>query len=177
MKNNGLHPQVIELLKPIILNTTKLYIKKQQTLGIPAFSQISTHESDAEKNAKKECVHMIFTPTGEIEFIPEECADKPGYKVCPVCDRYVPLKFEEKNVETLLDSIDVLNQLAFFGALLGLRADALKTIIGVKVVMPDIAKLVDQLNTYVKLDETNSETMDTFASEYTANKSYASWGV
>lgn len=163
-----LHPQVIELLKPIIMNTTKLYEKMKYANNYPVFGQIKNSESDEEKRIKRECVHMVFEPDGSIKYIPEDC-DKPGYQKCPVCHKLVPLKFEEKNEETLLDSIDVLNQLVFFGAMLGLRADALKVIIGVKSVMPDLVQLNHELNDYVKLDSSNADSMENLAAEY--NKS------
>lgn len=162
----GLNPQVAELLKPIIMNTTMLYNKQQYASSMPVFSQISLKETDDEKKAKKECMHMIFNQNGLIEYILEEC-DRPGYKLCPVCKKYVPLEFKDEHVNVLLEAIDIINQLAFFGTLLGLRADGIKTLIGLKAVLPDVVTLLDQLNKYVRLDSKNADNLSSFASEYT----------
>lgn len=173
-KVTNLNPQVIELLKPIINNTTKLYYRKKYQQSQPAFSQIRLSESEAEKAAKRECIHMIFKADGSIDYIPEPC-DQEGYKICPVCGRLIPLKFESKNEDTLMSAIEVVNQMVFFGTILGLRADAIKTLIGIKAVLPDVAQLVREINEYVKLDDSNRETMDTLGKEYGGHNSLSSW--
>ncbi len=168
-------PQVIELLAPIIQNTTNLYKKQQLLETQPLYSQVRINDTEEEKRAKRECIHMIFTQDGSIEYIPKDC-DKEGYKKCPVCKKYIPLKFEEKNVQTLLDAIDVINQVAFFGTMMKLRADRIKTLIALKSILPDVVQLAHEMNTYVALDQNNTDGMDSIGAEYTAKLGITNMG-
>lgn len=152
-------PKVIEFIKPIILNTTRLYVKMKDQDSRP-FTRYRNSETDAEKQAKKECLHMIFNQEGKIEYILDTCESKPGYGVCAVCHKLVPYNFDENNENTMLDSIDVLNQLAFFAIILGLDINALKTIISMKATMPDVVQLVHEMNTYVRLTNSNNDAMN-----------------
>jgi len=176
MGKEQINPQVIELLVPIIQNTTNLYKKQKMLDAQPLYSQVRINDTEDEKRAKRECMHMIFNEDGTIKYIIEDC-DKEGYKRCPVCKKYIPLKFEEKNVQTLLDAIDVLNQIAFFGAMENLKADRIKTLIALKAILPDVVQLAHELNTFVTLDQNTNEGMDSIATEYTDRMSgLTTWG-
>ena len=175
--------------EPKPLPPLKRVMRKEPMLSEPEPENVSGDENDtdddeldmlinqaAEKKAKRECMHMIFNEDGTLKYIIEDC-DKEGYKRCPVCKKYIPLKFEEKNVQTLLDAIDVLNQIAFFGAMENLKADRIKTLIALKAIMPDVVQLAHELNTYVTLDQNTTEGMDSIATEYTDRMTgLTSWG-
>jgi hypothetical protein len=175
MGKEQINPQVVELLVPIIQNTTNLYKKQKMLDAQPLYSQVRINDTEDEKRAKRECMHMIFNEDGTLKYIPEDC-DKEGYKRCPVCKKYIPLKFEEKNVQTLLDAIDVLNQIAFFGAMMNLKADRIKTLIALKAILPDVVQLAHELNTFVTLDQNTAESMDSIATEYTDRMGLTNWG-
>lgn len=173
MYKKTIDPVLIEFLKPIIRNTTILYNRNLHNHQLPIFARMNSSESEQEKIVKDECVHMIFTEDGGVDNILEK-SDRPGYNKCPVCNKYVPLKFDDQHVLDLKTAAEIHQQLAYFSITLNLPVEIVKTLIAVKSLDRGMIQICSNLNEYMKYDSTNAETMDQLAAEYT-NDSFTSW--
>lgn len=160
MAQNSLriHPSVDAIVKPIIYEMTKIDIA-QKTNPIVTKS----NEPDYIREQKKACVHIIFDNG---EYRPAVQRNEQNELYCRVCGRKIGTKFDESAVNKITDCIEVINQLVFFGLLNGLRAEPVDALISIKRQLPAAAKLLSELNTYVKNENKNNEDANNIGLEY-----------
>lgn len=152
-----IHPSVDALIKPIVYEMTKIDIA-QQTNPI-----IGSHnEPDYIKEAKKSCVHITFDGN-DYRLRTEKRGDK---LYCTVCGREINTKFDKSAVDTIMESIKVVNQLLLFGMLNGLKAEPIATLISLKRTLPSVAQILSELNEYVKIDEQSADSEKNIGIEY-----------
>jgi hypothetical protein len=160
MAQNSLkiHPSVDAIVKPIIYEMTKIDIAQKTN---PIISK--TNEPDYIKEMKKSCVHVIYDNG---EYRPAVQKNEQGELYCRVCGRKINTKFDESAVNAITNCVEVINQLVFFGLLNGLRAEPLDALISVKRQLPAAAKLLSELNAYVKNENKNNEDASNIGAEY-----------
>jgi hypothetical protein len=112
---------------------------------------------------KKSCVHVIYDNG---EYRPAVQKNEQGELYCRVCGRKINTKFDESAVNAITNCVEVINQLVFFGLLNGLRAEPLDALISVKRQLPAAAKLLSELNAYVKNENKNNEDASNIGAEY-----------
>lgn len=153
-----IHPSVDALIKPIIATMTKIDIAQQSNPIVDPHN-----EPEYIKEAKKSCVHITFDGS-DYKLRAAETDD--GRLVCQVCGREIATKFDKSAVDTLMEATKVINQIVFFGMLNGLKAEPLATLISLKRALPAAAKLIAELNEYVKRDESSSDAVSNIGNEY-----------
>lgn len=153
-----IHPSVDALVKPIIATMTKIDIAQQSNPIVG-----SNNEPDYIKEAKKSCVHITFDGSDYKLRVAKTNDDR---LVCQVCGREIATKFDKHAVDTLMEATKIINQIAFFGMLNGLKAEPLATLISLKKTLPAAAQLLSELNEYVKRDESNSDAVSNIGVEY-----------
>lgn len=161
MAQNSLriHPSVDAIVKPIIYEMTKIDIAQKTN---PIVSK--TNEPEFVKEMKKACVHIIYDNG---EYRPAVQRTEDGNELyCRVCGRKINIKFDESAVNKITDCIEVINQILFFGILNGLRAEPIDALISIKRQLPAAAKLLSELNTYVKNENKNNEEANNIGLEY-----------
>ena len=143
--------QVHESIKRIVANMTIVDAAQRNAIYDSAKENFNVRE------AKKECIHVI-EKDGRLTLTIDRIKDGPdkGCLFCTVCGRTINTKFNADAVDTLMNAVKIVNGLAFFGMLNGLKAEPLQTLIAVKTVLPAIAQLQSELNAYVnKVDKAN----------------------
>lgn len=158
-------PSVDALIKPIIYDMTKISIAQKTN------SFNNQNEPDAVKEKKKECVHIIYDG-GEYRLDTDKTTD--DKLVCKTCGREIGTKFDEESINKIMDAIPVINQILLFGMLNGLRAEPIATLISLKKTLPAAAKLMKELNIYVKNDESNADSEKNIGLEYNTPGSFRS---
>lgn len=123
----------------------------------------SHNEPEAVKEAKKRCVHVIFV-NGEYRLATEK--NNNGELVCRVCGRKINTKFDEDAVQTLVKSVEIINQVLLFGMLQGLKAEPINVLISLKRTLPAVTQLLKELNEYVKQENKSTESAANIGSEY-----------
>lgn len=122
----------------------------------------SHNEPEAVKEAKKRCVHVIFV-NGEYRLATEK---NNGELVCRVCGRKINTKFDEDAVQTLVKSVEIINQVLLFGMLQGLKAEPINVLISLKRTLPAVTQLLKELNEYVKQENKSTESAANIGAEY-----------
>lgn len=149
---------VQRLVTPIMQRMTSIYITERTTPVIG-----NQNRGDQYKREKQECVHLIFngnTPECKLE----KTAD--GTLKCAACGREVYAKFDGSNVQKLLDSRKVVEQVLFFGMVNNMKPDVIAACIDMKKMIPDLAQIAAELNEYVKKEESTTDTINNVGDEY-----------
>lgn len=153
-----INPNVQRLISPIMQRMTSIYITERYNPVIG-----NQNRGDQYKREKQECVHMIFngnTPECKLE----KTSD--GRLKCTACGREIYVKFDGSNVTALLEARKVVEQIMFFGMINNLNPDIVAACIDMKKMLPDLAQIASELNDYVKREETNTDTIQNFGTEY-----------
>lgn len=153
-----IHPSVDSIIKPIVMEMTKIDIAQQAN---PELN--SQNEPDYVKETKKSCVHIVYDGNG---YRLKVDRDNEGKLICRACGREINTKFDKSAVDKITDAISVINQLLFFGMLNGLQAEPIMTLISLKKTLPAAAKLLAELNEYVKRDESSADSERNTGIEY-----------
>jgi hypothetical protein len=150
-----INPQVMQLVSPIIETMTQYDMFQKSS---PAFgmwypkNSLDDYQKKRFEEAKKNCVHLIRDiNNGQLVPTLEEFDDS-KFK-CRLCGRLVYKKFDKSAVDIILDSVAVLNMLAFFGMSLNISAEQMSKIIFIKSSMKEINELVGMLNKFVKEED------------------------
>ena len=158
--NNGLKikPAVDAVIKPIINEMTHIDVA-QKTNPIIG----TQNEPDYVKEAKKRCVHIVFE-NGQYQLATAKNSE--GKLVCRACGRVIGTKFDDTAIQKIMDCIEVINQIQFFGMLNNLKAEPLNTLIDLKRMLPAAAQLLKELNEFVKRDNAAADDASNLGSEY-----------
>lgn len=159
-----IHPSVDALIKPIVYEITKIHIAQKTNPSIG-----SHNEPEAVKLKKRDCVHVLFDGQ-EYRIGANKTAD--GRLVCDGCGREIATKFDKSGVDTITNTIAVINQLTLFGLLNGLKAEPLAALIQLKKLLPEAAQLLSELNEYVKRDNSTSNAEKNIGTEYNTPNSF-----
>ena len=153
-----INPSVDAIVKPIIYEMTKIDITQKTN---PIIGK--QNEPEYIKEIKKRCVHVIYDNG---EYRPSVQKNEQGELYCRVCGRKINTKFDEASVKKITDCVEVINQLVFFGLLNGLRAEPLESLISIKGQLPAAAKLLSELNNFVKNVNQNNDAANNIGAEY-----------
>jgi len=154
------NPQVQELMKPIIYDSTILYVSEKSN---PMFSNyVDDATRKKAKAIKQNCVHYVFENNEYVTKVHREGDSL----VCEACGHEICAKFDGSNVKALTDAIPVLDQLIYFGVPLNLSPDIVKTILSCKQILPALAQVVSGLNEYVRRDTSAMDAVRNIGSEY-----------
>lgn len=154
----NIHPQVDAIIKPIVYEMTKIRITQKTN---PLLNQ--NNEPDYVKEAKKQCVHIIYED-GEFRLATHKNAE--GKLVCEACGRVINTKFDESAIQKITDCIEVINQAVLFGLLNNLCAEPLATLISIKKTLPACATLIKELNDFVKREDASADSISNLGAEY-----------
>lgn len=159
-KNNKykIAPDTLELIKGIIDEMTKIDLARQQN---PSYS--TQNEPERVKEMKKKCVHITCLD-GKPQIRIHKHAD--GKYRCDACGRSLDTSFDKTAINKIMDAIEVIQGECFFGMLLGLKADPVRTLIAIKSTLPAVAQLLAELNEYIKRDQNESDTASNIGLEY-----------
>lgn len=160
MAQSGLriNPQVDAVIHDIVNDMTRIDIT-QKTNPI-----LGTHnEPEYVKELKKRCVHIVFV-NGEYRLATEK--NNNGELVCRVCGRKINTKFDQDAVDTLVKSVEIVNQVLLFGLLQGLKAEPISALISLKRTLPAVTQLLKELNDYVKQENKSAESAANIGAEY-----------
>lgn len=153
-----INPSVDAIVKPIIFEMTKIDITQKTN---PIIGK--QNEPDYIKEIKKRCVHVIYDNG---EYHPSVQKNEQGELYCRVCGRKINTKFDEASVHKISDCVEVINQLVFFGLLNGLRAEPIEALISIKAQLPAAAKLLSELNNFVKNVNNDNNSAGSIGAEY-----------
>lgn len=162
MENNmqyKISPQVIEALKPIIHDMTKVHAFQQAHAG-----DLSCKTPDWVAGAKRCCCHVIFDSRNVPKLAIAKRAD--GKLWCTACNRIINTTFDKSVVQKILDCIEVVNQALVFGLINNLDAKTAQSIVSVKAVLPDIAQMLTELNQKLENNHKASSVTGALGSEY-----------
>lgn len=161
--NLKIHPTVDAVIKPIVYDMTRIDITQRTNPVIG-----TNNEPEFVREMKKQCVHIIFE-NGEFRLATSK--NDEGKLVCRACGRVINTKFDKTAVEKIMDCIEVINQILFFGMLNGLRAEPIQTLISIKKTLPAAAQLLNELNEFVKRDDSAAESASNIGAEYAIHNS------
>lgn len=156
-----LNVEVKEYIAPIVDGMTRIYETNKHTSPLVG----GQYDNENIKMLKRDCVHIIRDyKTGKFVLAIKKTNE--GKIVCQACGREVSTDFGENAQNTLSEAEKVINQVVVFGMMNGLEKDALKTLISIKHVLPDVMKLVGELGVFVQKSTTSNENLGDIGSEY-----------
>lgn len=159
MANNKIHPDIEQMIAPIIYNMTKIYLTQEQQKKL--YNRVT--ETEETKIQKRSCVHIMFEDGG---YVLAANRNEDGKIVCKCCGREIGSKFDDDAVKKISDAIPVINQLLMFGMGRGLRKTPVEHLIILKNLLPEAAQLMKELNEFVKNDEARISKVDRVGWEY-----------
>lgn len=159
MLNNKIHPDVNQLIQPIVFNMTKIKLSQAQQARIYGRS----NEPDDIKLQKRSCVHIMYDGSGFA--LAARRADD-GKLVCECCGREINTTFDDDAVNKITDALPVINQLLMFGMLHGMQRKPIENLIVIKNLLPDAAQMMKELCEFVKSENARASTMDNVGHEY-----------
>ena len=158
---NKIHPDVNNLIQPIVYDMTKIKLMQSQQMRRVAGGK--NNEPEEIKIRKRSCVHIVFDGS---DFQIAAKTNDEGKLVCECCGREIGTKFDDDAVKKINDALPVINQLLLFGMLNGLQRKPLENLIVLKNLLPDAAQIMSQLCEYVKNENERVSTKDNIGYEY-----------
>ena len=159
---NKINREVAEVINPIIDGMTKIYEANKQARPIVGGGR---YDNDKIAMCKRDCVHIILdTQTGRNVLAAKKTNE--GKLVCSACGHEISMEFGDAAQEILVKAENVVNQIVIFGMMNGLEVEAVKTLISIKHVWPDIIKLAGELGEFVDRSSTSSESLGDIGKEY-----------
>lgn len=163
MNTNGeqlkLSPSVLEVLKPIIYDMTRIDYLQRSYIVRPK------NEADWIRNAKRSCCHIILDSTGVAKLAVSKHPDD-GCLYCDACKRKINTKFDKASVDKINDALEVVNQALLFGLIYGMDGQTAASLVSVKSVLPDVAQLMTEINERVQNKQNIDSTVDALGKEY-----------
>ena len=164
---NNINPSVKEFIKPIITRMTEInYAQKTNKLmGVMTYKEPEEYKFD-----KRKCVHIIYEPQSNEFRAPLERSGDNRFLICTACGRKINCVFDSAaTVDKLKDTLEVIDQLLFFGITKGFTPSVIGKLIDFKVNLPEIAKMAGALNMMVKLDNSSVDSTTNIGSMYPHN--------
>jgi hypothetical protein len=147
------------VLDEFIQMSTMLYENEKHR---PEYCDIQ--DGEKEREIKRRCMHIYINENGRYDFGIYKGSD--GRTYCKLCGHPIDTRFDKKSVDALMDALEVIDSLAVFGAVNGLKADALLCINDMKRNLPIVAKLQASLNEFVKKENQNNAASSSLVGEY-----------
>lgn len=146
--------QVRDIIQPIIKEMTSIHLSEKMQ---PMLMTTPQQEPPHIKQIKSRCVHYIIENNTIVTALDWE--DDHGTPVlkCKACGRKINTKFDKAAVDTLTESIAIINSLLTILLTNGVRPEVCSTLLSLKTTMPEVVQLCQTLNEYVRQDEKNSE--------------------
>lgn len=167
---DSIHPDVRNLIKPIIDRSTQIYMAEQQN---KANIGRLANSVDQKSEEKLQCVHLIWK-NGNVEATLHRTQS--GKLKCRVCGREVATAFDDTAVDKILEARKVVEQLLFFGMTKNMKAEHVNMLIQLKQALPYVAQMMAELNQYVTRDNTTVDSVANIGSEY-AVPNITSFGI
>ena len=162
MENNvqfRISPQVVEALKPIISDMTKVQAFQEAHAGDTNYKV-----PDWVAAAKRCCCHVILDGRQVPKLAIAKRAD--GKLWCTACGRIINTVFDQNSVQKILDALEVVNQALVFGLINGLDYKTAQSIVSVKAVLPDVAQMLTELNQTLDNNQKASKVTNAIGQEY-----------
>lgn len=154
-------PQVVEALKPIIGDMTRVQSFQQAHAGDTNYKV-----PDWVAAAKRCCCHVLFDGRQYPKLSISRRAD--GKLWCNACGREISTVFDETDTQKLVDALPVINKILVFGLINGLDKNAAMSLVSVKSVFPDIIQMSSELNQALDNNQKASKITGAIGSEYTS---------
>lgn len=152
---------VVEVISPIIEGMTRIYETNKHTKPLVG----GQFDNDNVTMLKRDCVHIILDlQNGKYTLAAKKTND--GKLVCQACGREISTEFGDNAVAKLADAEKVINQIVIFGMMNGLDVKAVKTLISIKHVLPDVMKLAGELGVFVQKSSNSTESLGDIGSEF-----------
>lgn len=161
----AIHPNVIQLIRPIIDDMTKIYLTEQQNPN--GWNPYMGVDPNGVKLAKLRCVHMIWDGNKPRPNITTYVDDKgEQHMKCAMCGREIGMKFDKTAIDTLNDARAVVEQIMFVGLMNHMEVRNLELLIQVKSILPYLSQMAANLNKFVKRDDSMQDNIGNIGKEY-----------
>lgn len=153
--------EVREFITPIVEGMTRIYETNKHTSPLVG----GQYDNENIKMLKRDCVHIILdVKTGKHVLAAKKTNE--GKVVCAACGREISTEFGDAAQLKIAEAEKVINQLVTFGMMNGLDVKAVRTLVSIKHVLPDVMKLVGELGEFIAKSSTSTEALGDIGSEY-----------